>query len=223
MERPPLLTLREHGLYCAAGGFYVDAWGPVDRSIITHAHADHAHPGSAHYLTAAPGRALLTLRLGDDADIQTLAYGQSLHIGDVTVSLHPAGHILGSAQVRIEHKGEVWVVSGDYKLAPDPTCAAFEPVRCHTFLSESTFGLPVYRWSPPAEIIADITQWWQQNQADRKTSLLLCYALGKAQRILAGLDPSLGPVVVHGAVDRVTHVYRAADIPMIETAATERD
>ena len=217
MERPPLLTLREHGLYCAAGGFHVDAWGPVDRSIITHAHADHAHAGSAHYLTAAPGRALLTLRLGDDADIQTLAYGQSLHIGDVTVSLHPAGHILGSAQVRIEHKGEVWVVSGDYKLAPDPTCAAFEPVRCHTFLSESTFGLPVYRWSPPAEIIADITQWWQQNQADRKTSLLLCYALGKAQRILAGLDPSLGPVVVHGAVDRVTHVYRAADIPMIET------
>lgn len=217
MERPPLLTLSEHGLHCAAGGFYVDAWGPVDRNIVTHAHSDHARAGARRYLCAAPGRDLLGLRLGDDADIQPLAYGQSLRLGDVAVSLHPAGHILGSAQVRVEQRGQVWVVSGDYKLAPDPTCAAFEPVRCHTFLSESTFGLPVYRWSPPAAILADIQQWWQDNRAQQKTSLLLCYALGKAQRILAGLDPALGPVVVHGAVDRISHVYRAADIPMIAT------
>ena len=209
MERPPLLTLTEHGLHCAAGGFYVDAWGPVDRNIVTHAHSDHARAGARRYLCAAPGRDLLGLRLGDDADIQPLAYGQSLRLGDVAVSLHPAGHILGSAQVRVEQRGQVWVVSGDYKLAPDPTCAAFEPVRCHTFLSESTFGLPVYRWSPPAAILADIQQWWQDNRAQQKTSLLLCYALGKAQRILAGLDPALGPVVVHGAVDRMTDAARA--------------
>lgn len=223
MPPTPLLALTERGLHCAAGGFYVDAWQPVDRTIVTHAHADHAHAGSTHYLCAAPGRALLALRLGADADIQTLAYGEPLRIGDVTVSLHPAGHILGSAQVRIEHRGEVWVVSGDYKLAPDPTCAPFEPVRCHTFLSESTFGLPIYRWSPPADIIAEIHAWWQHNRAANKTSLLLCYALGKAQRILAGLAalaPDLDPahaIVLHGAVDRVTHVYRDANIPMLPT------
>lgn len=212
----PLLTLTEHGLHCAAGGFYVDAWQPVDRTIVTHAHGDHAHAGCGHYLTAAPGRELLGLRVGE-ASVQTLAYGESLRLGEVSVSLHPAGHILGSAQVRIEHRGEVWVVSGDYKLAADPTCAPFEPVRCHTFLTESTFGLPVYRWAPGDAVIADIQDWWQENRAAGKTSLLLCYALGKAQRVLAGLDPEAGPVVVHGAVDRVTRVYRAAGVPMIAT------
>lgn len=216
MEREPLLTLTERGLYCPAGEFFVDAWAPVERTIVTHAHGDHAYAGHGHYLTAAAGRGLLGLRVGA-ASVQTLAYGERLRIGEVTVSLHPAGHILGSAQVRIERDGEVWVVSGDYKLAPDPTCTPFEPVRCHVFLSESTFGLPVYRWAPPDRILEEIRGWWAANRADGKTSLLLCYALGKAQRVLAGLGPEFGPVFVHGAVERVTAAYRAAGVPMAET------
>lgn len=216
MERAPLLTLTERGLYCEAGDFYVDAWQPVERTVVTHAHADHAIAGCGRYLTATPGRGLLDLRVGP-ASVQTLAYGETLKMGEVSLSLHPAGHILGSAQVRIERGGEVWAVSGDYKLAADPTCAPFEPVRCHTFLSESTFGLPVYRWAPPDRIIAEIRAWWAANHDAGKTSLLLCYALGKAQRVLAGLGPEFPPVYVHGAVERVTAVYRAAGVAMAPT------
>jgi putative mRNA 3-end processing factor len=181
-----LLELRENGLYCAAGDFYIDPWDAVDRAAVTHAHSDHAHPGSRAYLAARPGEALLRGRVGADPHIQTVAYGERLRIGEAEVSLHPAGHILGSAQVRIEAKGEVWVVSGDYKLAPDPTCAPFEPVRCHTFVTESTFGLPVFRWPPESEVLDAIHQWWRGNRENGKASLLFAYPVGKAQRVLAG-------------------------------------
>jgi putative mRNA 3-end processing factor len=210
-----VLELTRQGLYCAAGGFYVDAWEPVERTVVTHAHGDHAYAGCGHYLTAAPGVGLLRLRVGE-ASVQGLAYGEQLRVGEVTLSLHPAGHILGSAQVRIEHRGEVWVVSGDYKLAADPTCAGFEPVRCHTFLTESTFGLPVYRWAAPDVVIGEISGWWAANRAAGKTSLLLCYALGKAQRVLAGVAEA-GPIVVHGAVERVNLVYRAGGVKLAAT------
>ncbi|MBZ5708760.1 ligase-associated DNA damage response exonuclease [Nannocystis pusilla] len=212
--RDPLIKSTERGLYCAAGDFYIDPWQPVDRAVVTHAHSDHAVPECAHYLTTAPGRELLALRVGEGADIQPLAYGQPIVHHGVGVSLHPAGHILGSAQVRLEHRGEVWLVSGDYKLSPDPTCAPFESVRCHCLISESTFGLPIFRWAPPAATMQDITAWWQANQQAGRTSLLLCYALGKAQRLLAGLDPERGPIYVHGAVERCNAVYRAAGVPL---------
>ncbi len=214
----PLVELTEDGLLCRAGGFYVDPWRPVERAVITHAHGDHAQAGCERYLAATPGLGVLRLRVGHDADLQGLAYGEQVVHGGVTVSLHPAGHILGSAQVRLEHAGEVWVVSGDYKLGADPTCAAFEPVRCHTFISESTFGLPVYRWAPQTETMAEIDAWWRANKAAGKASLLLCYALGKAQRILAGIDPEIGPVYLHGAVQRVTAAYRAAGVAMAPTS-----
>ena len=213
----PLVELTEDGLLCRAGGFYIDPWRPVERAVITHAHGDHAQAGSERYLAATPGLGVLRLRVGDDATLQGLAYGETLKVGDVTLSMHPAGHILGSAQLRIEHAGEVWVVSGDYKLGPDPTCAPFEPVRCHTFITESTFGLPIYRWAPQREIFEDINAWWRANKAAGKASLLLCYALGKAQRVLAGVDPEIGPVYLHGAVQRVTAAYRAAGVPMVAT------
>lgn len=213
----PLVELTEDGLLCRAGGFHIDPWRPVERAVITHAHGDHAQAGSERYLAATPGLGVLRLRVGDDAPLQGLAYGESLKVGDVTVSLHPAGHILGSAQVRIEHAGEVWVVSGDYKLGPDPTCAPFEPIRCHTFISESTFGLPIYRWAPQPEIFNSINTWWAANKAEGKASLLLCYALGKAQRVLAGVDPEIGPVYLHGAVQRITAAYRAAGVAMAPT------
>jgi putative mRNA 3-end processing factor len=222
-----VLELAENGLYCASGDFYIDPWGPVDRAIITHCHSDHARPGSKRYLTAESGRPLLRARVGDDARIEAVPYGEPVSLDGVRISLHPAGHILGSAQVRLEHRGEVWVVSGDYKAEPDPTCAAFEPLRCHTFVTESTFGLPIYRWRPQAEVFEQINAWWRSNQEKGKASLLFAYALGKAQRVLAGIDPTIGPIYTHGAVERLTGIYRDAEISLPQTtraaAAGERD
>ena len=197
-----LVVQRPHGLYCPPGDFYIDPWRPVDRAVITHAHADHARPGHAHYLAARPSEGVLRARLGD-IRLDTLAYGERLVHRGVTISLHPAGHVLGSAQVRLEHGGQVWVASGDYKVAPDPTCAPFEPVRCDTFITESTFGLPVYRWPSDDELFAQVNAWWAANAAAGRASVLACYSFGKAQRLLGGIDPSIGPVVVHGAVECV--------------------
>jgi putative mRNA 3-end processing factor len=213
----PLLTLTERGLYCEPGDFFVDPWEPVDRAVITHAHGDHATWGSRAYLTSTPGVGVLRARLEPGASIRGVEYGVKISLNGTTLSLHPAGHILGSSQARIEHGGEVWVVSGDYKTDPDPTCTAFEPIRCHTFVTESTFGLPIYRWPKQAEVFAEINSWWRRNAATGKTSLLLGYALGKAQRLLAGLDSTIGPILTHGAVERMTHAYREAGIELPPT------
>jgi putative mRNA 3-end processing factor len=204
------------GLHCPPGAFHIDPWRPVERAVITHAHADHARYGHARYLCAAPCAAILRARLGDIA-LETLQYGERQRIGEASVSFHPAGHVLGSAQVRIEARGQVWVVSGDYKLAPDPTCAAFEPLRCHTFVTESTFGLPIYRWQTPQRLAAEIDAWWSENATAGRCSVLYCYALGKAQRILAMLSARPGPVLVHGAVESVNRVYRAEGVALPPT------
>ena len=217
MALAPLLRVDQNGLFCEAGGFYVDPWAPVDRAIITHAHADHAAPGSRSYLTTPEGAPLLRARVGEEAAIETLPYGEPRDIGGVRVSLHPSGHILGSAQVRLEHGGEVWVVSGDYKLAPDPTCRPFEPVRCHTFVTEATFGLPIFRWRPEPEVIAGINAWWKASREAGKAALLFAYALGKAQRLLAGIDPAIGPIYTHGAIENVNRIYRAAGVALAPT------
>ncbi len=213
----PLLTLTDEGLFCPAGGFYVDPWKPVARAVITHAHADHARPGSDHYLAADAGHLLLRTRLGESANISTLPYGTPVIQHGVRISFHPAGHVLGSAQVRLEHHGEVWVVSGDYKFSPDATCLPFEPVRCHTFLTESTFALPVYRWAPPEELFAGMNSWWRSNQAAGKTSVLYAYSLGKAQRLMAGIDATIGPIYTHGAVEKITRAYRSSGIELPAT------
>jgi putative mRNA 3-end processing factor len=212
-----VLQLREPGLYCPEGDFYIDPWLPVDRAVITHAHADHAFPGSRHYLTTGPGAPLLRARLGPEAVIQPLPYGEALALGGVTLSFHPAGHILGSAQIRLETRGEVWVVSGDYKLAPDPTCPPFEPLRCHTFVTESTFALPIFRWPGEAETLDAIHDWWRANRTAGKTSILFAYPLGKAQRLLAALDPAIGPIAAHPSVERYNAIYRAHGIALPET------
>lgn len=218
-----VLALREEGLWCEAGGFFIDPWRPVDRAVVTHAHADHARWGSKHYLGSDAGTTVLRARLGDEASIETLGWGETRRIGEALVSLHPAGHILGSAQVRVEVAGEVWVVTGDYKVDPDPTCAAWEPVRCHTFVTESTFGLPVFRWPAAATVFEEIDEWWRYNRAANRTSLLYGYALGKAQRLLAGVDASIGPILVHGAVNKLVDAYRAAgiDLPEVLPASVE--
>lgn len=218
-----LLQVTERGLYCTAGDFYIDPWQPVKRAVITHAHADHARPGSQRYLTTPSGALLLRLRVGPVARIVAQPYGETLALNGVHLSLHPAGHLLGSAQVRVEYRGEVWVVSGDYKVEVDVTCEPFEVVPCHTFITESTFGLPIYRWRPQQEIFAQINQWWRQNQAQGRTSILFAYALGKAQRLLAGVDPSIGPILVHGATQRFVHAYRRTGIdqPPTDYASSE--
>lgn len=209
-----LLRLTDRGLFCAAGDFYIDPWAAVDRAVVTHAHGDHVTWGCNAYLTSAEGLGVLATRLEPGARIQCVEYGASLDLGGVHVSLHPAGHILGSSQVRVEHAGEVWVVSGDYKTEADPTCTPFELVPCHTFVTESTFGLPIYRWPAAQAVFDDIHAWWRSNQAAGKATLLLGYALGKAQRLLAGLDPSVGPILTHGSVERMTEVYRAAGVAL---------
>jgi putative mRNA 3-end processing factor len=221
--RAPLLELHLHGIYCPAGDFYIDPWAPVERAVITHPHPDRAHPGSRHYLTAEPGAALLAEWLGPAASIQPHPYGHSLTLSDCAVSLHPAGHILGSAQVRIEHRGEVWVVSGDYQLAPDPTCTPFEPVKCRTFVTESTFGLPIFRWPQPAEVLATIQAWWRANRDAGRPSLLFANPLGTAQRLLASLDASMGPIYAHPEVERFSRHYSAQGIALASTTADGAD
>jgi len=220
-----LIVQRRQGLYCPAGDFYIDPWRPVERAVITHAHADHSRRGHAHYLAAAPAEGVLRTRLGDEIDLQTLAYGETIDHFGVRLSLHPAGHVLGSAQVRLEHGGRVWVASGDYYVAgasadareDNLTCAPFEPVRCHCFITESTFGLPIYRWQPQAQLFAAIDDWWRGNAAAGRASLLMGYSFGKAQRILMGVDASIGPLIVHGAVEPLNRAYRAAGVAIPST------
>jgi putative mRNA 3-end processing factor len=224
-----LVIERPEGLYCPAGDFHIDPWRPVARAVITHAHADHARRGHGAYLAQADSAGVLRARLGPIA-LQPLAYGESVRIGGVRVSLHPAGHVLGSSQVRIERlgpdrAGETWVASGDYFVSgagdANLTCAAFEPVRCHTFITESTFGLPIYRWRPQAEVMAEVNAWWRANADSGRASLLMAYSFGKAQRLLAGVDASIGPIVVHGAVASINEAYAAAGVALPPTQRLE--
>ena len=213
-----MVVARKEGLYCVPGGFYIDPWRPVERAIITHAHADHARVGHGHYLSTDQGEGILRTRLGE-INLQTIPYGERITHNGVTISLHPAGHVLGSCQIRMEYQGEVWVASGDYKVEPDGTCAPFEPIRCETFITESTFGLPIYRWQAQSEIFADINQWWRHNADSGRCSVLFCYSFGKAQRILHGIDPGIGPIVCHGAVEPLNRVYREAGVRIPDTLA----
>ncbi|HMM77586.1 MAG TPA: ligase-associated DNA damage response exonuclease [Gammaproteobacteria bacterium] len=215
-QRPDLIQSTSRGLYCPAGDFYIDPWQPVDRAVLTHAHGDHARPGHARYLAARAGAPVLRARLGEIA-LDTLDYGETLEVGGVKLSLHPAGHVLGSAQVRVEHRGEVWVTSGDYKLELDPTCAAFEPLRCAVFVTESTFGLPVFRWRAAAQVLDEVNAWWRANADAGRAAVVFAYALGKAQRLIASVDASIGPIVCHGAVEALNRAYRAAGVRLPET------
>lgn len=211
-----LVVLTGKGLYCSEGDFYIDPKAPVDRALITHAHSDHIYPGSTKYITTTENIPFLKARLGSDINIQGQVYGENNSINGVNFSFHPAGHILGSAQIRLEFKGEVWVITGDYKLQKDSTCIPFESLQCHTLISEATFGLPIYHWQPNDIIFSQIHAWWLQNKKLGKISVLSAYALGKAQRILANLDPSIGPIYVDDAIAKYTALYREAKIKLPE-------
>ncbi|MFI5263978.1 MAG: ligase-associated DNA damage response exonuclease [Candidatus Kapaibacterium sp.] len=218
-----LIEFTPSGLYCAAGDFYIDPQQPVHRAIITHAHTDHAKPGSGTYLTSRSGKPLVQQRVGLRAKVESIEFGEEIEMRGVKVSLHPAGHILGSAQVRVEYRGEVWVVSGDYKLEPDATCETFEPVKCHTFITESTFAKPHYKWKAQKEIFNQINDWWQLNAAWGTTSIVAAYSLGKAQRVLAGLDPKIGPIMVYHTVEKFLPAYRAAGVEFPEVVILTDD
>jgi putative mRNA 3-end processing factor len=219
-----MLTETSAGLFCPAGGFHIDPWQPVPRAVITHAHGDHARPGSDAYLCTTDCARLLRRRFGSDASIQTADYGEIVQLGSVEVSFHPAGHVLGSAQIRLSGADGVWVISGDYKRAADATCTPFEPLRCDTFITESTFALPIYRWDATDRVVDDIAAWWSDNATAGRTSVLFCYTIGKAQRVLAELGRLTDRIVfVHGMMLPMIDAYREAGIHLLPVAsATER-
>ncbi len=212
-----ILQSTARGLYCAQGDFYVDPRWPVTRAVVTHAHSDHARWGCQRYLAAQSCEHLLRLRMSPDAEFRFLPYGESLTVGGVRISFHPAGHILGSAQVRLEYQGQIALVTGDYKLGSDPTCEAWQPVPCHWMVTESTFGLPIYRWQSQDTVVASINQWWQESRDEGKCCLLYGYAIGKSQRLLAGLDFNIGRIYCHGAVEKGNEAYRKTGIALPET------
>lgn len=218
----PVLEPDRGGLRCSAGDFWIDPIEPVPTAFVTHAHSDHLRPGHDDYVVSQPTVPLARRRLSqadpDSFELSGVPYGEPVDRQGVRVSFHPAGHMLGSAQIRVEVDDRVWVVTGDYKRAADPTCRAFEPVECDVFITETTFGLPIYRWPDPDTVVADIYEWWMKGRGDQRPSVLFCYAVGKAQRILAHLDELTSDTVyLHGAmVDFVKH-YRAAGIEMPPT------
>ncbi len=218
----PLISFTDKGLYCEKGQFYIDPWQPVNKAVITHAHSDHARPGSQSYLCHRDTLPLLKLRLGP-YNYQIVDWNEKIYLNEVMVSLHPAGHIIGSSQIRVEYKGEVWVVSGDYKTEPDGISGVFEPIPCHTFISESTFGLPIYNWKPQHEIYHDIQNWVRSNEVAGKTSVLIGYSLGKAQRVLQAIAEVTGNIYVHGAIWNVheTLLQAGFKLPAVQRITPE--
>lgn len=204
-----LIEFTSDGLYCPQAEVYIDPWKPIPKAIITHAHADHARWGMQHYLAHKHSESVLRYRLGNDINLETLEYNEKIMMNGVSISLHPAGHIIGSAQIKLSYKGETWVVSGDYKLENDQLSTPFEPIPCHVFITESTFGMPVYRWKDQITVFQEINEWWTQNQEQGKTSVISAYALGKAQRILHHVNHDIGPVFVHGAIDNINKTLAA--------------
>lgn len=215
--KTPLLIFNENGIYCEAADVYLDPWYPVDKAIITHGHADHSRYGHKKYITHHTNVPIIKHRLGD-ITVSGVSYNESFTINNVKFSLHPAGHIIGSSQVRVEHKGEVWVFTGDYKLSNDGVSVPYECVRCDTFITECTFGLPAFTWKPQEEVFKEINTWWSENRAEGKTSILFGYSLGKAQRLLKHLDPSIGKIYTHAAIENMTEVIR----PMVSFPETTR-
>lgn len=211
-----LIQFTNKGIYCKQGDFYIDPWKPVKLAVTTHGHADHVKWGNQAYLCHELTKPILNQRLGTDLNIQTLPYGKSLEINGVKVSLFPAGHVIGSAQIRLEYKGEICVVSGDYKTEDDGISTAFEPVKCHTFVSESTFGLPIYKWQPQQVVMDEIDNWVEENCLQQKTSVLVAYSLGKAQRLIKNLK-SDRPIYVHQSIANLNDAFREAGVELPET------
>ncbi|HKL36193.1 MAG TPA: ligase-associated DNA damage response exonuclease [Salegentibacter sp.] len=219
--KSPLLAFNKRGIYCEAADVYLDPWKPVDKAIISHGHADHSRWGHKKYITHHSNVPIIKHRLGE-IEVSGKDWNETFSINGVKFSLHPAGHIIGSSQIRVEHKGEVWVFTGDYKDEDDGVAVPYEPVKCHTFITECTFGLPAFKWQPQVEVFTEINNWWQQNKEDGRTSVIFGYSLGKAQRLLKHLDTSIGKIYTHGAIENMTEVIRPLS-EMSETTRITRD
>ena len=218
-----LLELTDFGLYCPPADIFIDPWRPVAKAVITHAHADHARRGMSHYLAHDQSKEVMKLRLGKDIQLQTIGYGEMLQLNGVTLSLHPAGHIPGSAQVRLEYQGKVAVVSGDYKVEDDGLSTPFEAIKCHEFVSECTFGMPIYDWEPQADVFQQINDWWRANAEQGLNSIIFAYSLGKAQRVLQHLQPEIGPVFVHGVIANTNEALAADGLILPEAIRVNQD
>lgn len=218
-----MLVFTQNGIYCPRADVYIDPWKPVKRALITHAHADHSRWGNEHYLAHHHSVPIIKHRLSDDLNIEGIEYGELRKVNGVNFSFHPAGHIIGSAQIRVEYKGKVWVVSGDYKLEDDGFTIPFESVPCHTFITECTFGLPVFKWKDPKLVFEEINSWWRKNQAEGKASILTGYSLGKGQRLLQGVDHSIGKVYTHGAVENTNQVIRKMGVDLKASTYVDPD
>lgn len=218
-----LLTFDGKGIYCEQADIHIDPWKKVKKALITHGHSDHARKGMGAYMCTNDCVPILKLRLGKNIKIRGVEYGEKVMINGVQFSFHPAGHVIGSAQIRVEYKGEVWVVSGDYKTVNDGISGEFEPVKCNTFITESTFGLPMYNWDSQEQIFNKINNWWKQNQADGKVSLITAYSLGKAQRIIHNLDHSIGKVFTHQSIENTNKVIRNYGIPLADTILATKE
>ncbi len=216
-----LLKFTDKGIFCEQAGLYIDPWKSVDKAIITHGHSDHARSGHKYYLCHHNSVNVLKLRLGKKIVVESVEYGEEKVINGVKISLHPAGHIIGSAQVKLAYKGQIWVVSGDYKIENDGFSGAFEPIKCHYFITECTFGLPIYKWRPQEEVFQDINQWWQANKNAGKTTVLFGYSLGKTQRIIQQLDHSIGPIFTHKSIEKTNEALRAQGIDLAPTQLVE--
>ncbi|WP_405399667.1 ligase-associated DNA damage response exonuclease [Maribacter sp. Asnod2-G09] len=205
--KTPLLQFTANGIYCEKAKVYLDPWKPVDHAIISHGHADHSRYGHKKYITHHRNVPIILHRLGE-INVEGKEWGETFIINNVKFSLHPAGHIIGSSQIRVEHKGEVWVFTGDYKTENDGISTPYEPIKCNTFITECTFGLPAFKWTPQAEVLENINNWWAENKAEGKTSILFGYSLGKAQRLLKYLNTDIGEIYTHGAIENMTEVLR---------------
>lgn len=218
-----LLEFTDKGIYCPQADVYIDPWRPVAKAIITHAHSDHARWGMKHYLCHEKSKKILLYRLGNDISIETKKYNDPFSINGVTFSLHPAGHVIGSSQIRVEYKGEVWVVSGDYKTENDGISDTFEPVKCNTFITECTFGLPIYDWQNQQNVFAEMITWIKQNEHEGINSVIFAYALGKAQRIIQNLYPEISEIYTHGAIENTNRVIRESGIQIAPTILINKD
>ena len=206
--KTPLLVFNHKGIYCKQADVYLDPWKPVDKAIITHGHSDHSRWGHKKYITHHNNVPIINHRLGE-ISVTGKKYNETFIINGVQFSLHPAGHIIGSSQVRVEYQGEVWVFTGDYKIENDGISTPFEPIKCHTFITECTFGLPAFNWTPQQNVYNNINNWWAENKAEGKTSVLFGYSLGKAQRLLHGLNPDIGKIYTHAAIENMNEVIRS--------------
>lgn len=211
-----IIRFTNKGIYCIPGKFYLDPWYPVENAIISHGHADHAKWGMKHYLCHNDSKAILKHRIGQDISIESLPYIKHVTINGVNVSFHPAGHIIGSAQIRLEYKGKVVVFSGDYKVKDDFLTDAFEPVKCHEFITESTFGLPIYNWQPEEVLKKKMHEWVHKNQSINRTSVFIGYSLGKAQRIMNMME-GVSELYVHSAIKNLNDAMASSGIKLPET------